>query len=188
MAALTFGAAEPAGSEVCGDAEVAAVHEQVLEDGQLEVERVLLRHDAKAAPDLGPVGAGVEPEHAQHSVAHGRDGAPIIRIVELLPAPFGPRNPNVAPRSTAKSIPSTATNVPNRFVRPRASIRCAPGVTRPTLPAVRPRTDGPRQDAIEPGRSVPRPAVGDVELAEAGQHDDDQQNDDQQRHEPLEPW
>jgi hypothetical protein len=35
--------------------------------------------------------------------------APIMRIVELLPAPFGPRKPNVSPRATAKSIPSTAT-------------------------------------------------------------------------------
>ena len=36
---------------------------------------------------------------------------PIIRIVELLPAPFGPRNPNASPRSTSKSMPSTAVNV-----------------------------------------------------------------------------
>jgi hypothetical protein len=33
---------------------------------------------------------------------------PIIRIVLLLPAPFGPRNPNASPRRTATSIPATA--------------------------------------------------------------------------------
>jgi len=43
----------------------------------------------------------------------------IIRMVEVLPAPFGPRNPNDSPRSMSKSTPSTAMNSPNRLVRPR---------------------------------------------------------------------
>src|SRR5438477_1861158 len=45
---------------------------------------------------------------------------PIIRIVELLPAPFGPRKPNASPCCTSKSIPSTATRSPKRLARPRA--------------------------------------------------------------------
>jgi hypothetical protein len=45
---------------------------------------------------------------------------PIIRIVEVLPAPFGPRNPNDSPGATSKSIASTAVKSPNFLVRPRA--------------------------------------------------------------------
>ena len=36
---------------------------------------------------------------------------PIIRIVEVLPAPLGPRNPNDSPGATSKSMASTAVNV-----------------------------------------------------------------------------
>ncbi len=50
----------------------------------------------------------------------GGDTQPIIRIVEDLPAPFGPRNPNASPRYRSKSIPSTAVKLPNLLVRPRA--------------------------------------------------------------------
>src|SRR4029077_16231111 len=45
---------------------------------------------------------------------------PIIRIVDVLPAPFGPRKPNDSPRATSKSTASPATNEPNRLVSPRA--------------------------------------------------------------------
>ena len=45
---------------------------------------------------------------------------PIIRIVEVLPAPFGPRNPNDSPGATSKSMASTAVKSPKRLVRPRA--------------------------------------------------------------------
>ena len=57
------------------------------------------------------------------SVPRGRRATrtPIIRIVEVLPAPFGPRNPNASPGATAKSMPSTAVKSPNRLTRPRAS-------------------------------------------------------------------
>ena len=40
-----------------------------------------------------------------------------IIIVVLLPAPFGPRNPNISPSSTVKEIPSTAVTEPNDFER-----------------------------------------------------------------------
>ena len=45
---------------------------------------------------------------------------PIIRMVEVLPAPFGPRKPKDSPGATSKSMASTAVNSPNRLVRPRA--------------------------------------------------------------------
>jgi hypothetical protein len=48
------------------------------------------------------------------------DTQPIIRIVEVLPAPLGPRNPNDSPGATSKSMASTATKSPKRLVRPRA--------------------------------------------------------------------
>ena len=41
------------------------------------------------------------------------------RIVVVLPAPLGPRNPVTRPRGTANDNPSTAVTSPNRFVRPR---------------------------------------------------------------------
>src|SRR5918994_1414156 len=60
---------------------------------------------------------------------------PIIRIVLVLPAPFGPRKPNDSPRATSKSMPSTAVKSPKRLVSPRAwmsdvdrSVDAAPGL------------------------------------------------------------
>ena len=45
-----------------------------------------------------------------------------ILMVVVLPAPFGPRNPNVSPIFTAKLMPFTATLSPNRLVSPITSI------------------------------------------------------------------
>ena len=45
----------------------------------------------------------------------------IIRMVDVLPAPLGPRNPNDSPLEMVKSTPSTATKSPKRFTRPCAS-------------------------------------------------------------------
>ncbi len=50
----------------------------------------------------------------------GGDMHAIMRIVEVLPAPFGPRKPNTSPRTMSKSTPSTATNSPNSLRSPRA--------------------------------------------------------------------
>ena len=36
----------------------------------------------------------------------------IIRIVVVLPAPFGPRKPWISPGCTSRLTPSTAVNVP----------------------------------------------------------------------------
>jgi hypothetical protein len=46
----------------------------------------------------------------------------IIFIVVVLPAPLGPRNPNISPSSTVKLTLSTAINSPNRFSRFEAAI------------------------------------------------------------------
>src|SRR5512142_3349170 len=46
----------------------------------------------------------------------------IIRIVVVLPAPFGPRRPNIAPAGTRNERSSTARNLPNCFVTFRRSI------------------------------------------------------------------
>src|SRR5215207_7066524 len=56
---------------------------------------------------------------------------PIIRMVELFPAPFGPRNPKASPRFTSRSIPSTATRAPNRLTKPRAWIMAPFSLTAP---------------------------------------------------------
>src|SRR5215471_3117499 len=68
------------------------------------------------------------------SPALGGDTQPIIRMVEDLPAPFGPRNPNASPACRSKSIPSTAVKLPNRLTRPRARISGVTADTHVRLP------------------------------------------------------
>src|SRR5262249_44490449 len=68
------------------------------------------------------------------SPALGGDTQPIIRMVEDLPAPFGPRKPNASPRCRSKSIPSTAVKLPNRLTRPRARISGETADTHVRLP------------------------------------------------------
>jgi len=77
--------------------EVPAVNQQVLPDGQLDVEGVVLRHDAEPGPDRRSIPDRVEAEDGQlpaGSAATRTDH----RMVEDLPAPFGPRKPNASPR------------------------------------------------------------------------------------------
>ena len=63
--------------------------------------------------------------------------AAIIRMVDDLPAPFGPRKPNDSPRATAKSTASTAVKPPNDLVSACAwIIGSALAVTRSRLQAV----------------------------------------------------
>ncbi len=51
------------------------------------------------------------------------DTAPIILIVDVLPAPLGPRKPKASPRRTSKSMWSTAVKSPKRFTNPLAETR-----------------------------------------------------------------
>src|SRR3954465_9477741 len=46
----------------------------------------------------------------------------IMRMVVLLPAPFGPRKPNTSPFSTVKETPLTATFGPKDFFKFRTFI------------------------------------------------------------------
>ncbi len=54
--------------------------------------------------------------------ALGRMSVQSIRTVVVLPAPFGPRNPNISPELTVKEMPSTAVNALNRRESPLTSI------------------------------------------------------------------
>src|SRR5205809_453514 len=91
----------------------------------------------------------------------GGDTQPIIRIVELLPAPFGPRKPNASPCCTSKSIPSTATRSSKRLISPRAwtSGSSVAAFTTCKLPAV-----------IDAGVAAGHPATtaAGMEILEAG--------------------
>src|SRR5215471_3201098 len=64
----------------------------------------------------------------------GGETQPIMRIVDDLPAPLGPRKPNASPRRSSKSMPSTAVNSPNRLVRPVARMSTSGWGTPVTLP------------------------------------------------------
>ena len=81
-----------------------------------------------AARIARPAGSGSSPKTVSSPPPRG-ETAPIMRIVELLPAPFGPRKPNVSPGRTAKSIPSTAVVSPKRLTRPRATIGSVAALT-----------------------------------------------------------
>ena len=63
----------------------------------------------------------------------GGETAAIIRIVEDLPAPLGPRKPKASPRCTVTSMPLTASKEPKRLVSPRASTMVAGRSERLTL-------------------------------------------------------
>ena len=58
-----------------------------------------------------------------------------MRIVVVLPAPFGPTNPTISPSGTENVTPSSATMSPNRRERSSSSsmpyrMRTRVGVTR----------------------------------------------------------
>ncbi len=56
----------------------------------------------------------------------GRSRPRISRMVVVLPAPFGPRNPVILPGSTVNDRSSTAIVSPYRLLRLRASIITQP--------------------------------------------------------------
>ena len=47
----------------------------------------------------------------------GSDSPARMRMVVVLPAPFGPRKPKISPRRTWSEMPSTAVKSPYFFVR-----------------------------------------------------------------------
>ncbi|GAA4260117.1 hypothetical protein GCM10022294_03310 [Dietzia aurantiaca] len=53
-----------------------------------------------------------------------------MRMVVVLPDPFGPSRPSTDPVGTEKEMPSTAVKSPNFFTRFSASIAGADGVAR----------------------------------------------------------
>ena len=55
-----------------------------------------------------PSSSGSRPRMDNSPPVRG-DTQAIIRIVDDLPAPFGPRNPNDSPRATSRSMPATAS-------------------------------------------------------------------------------
>ena len=95
----------------------------------------------------------------------GGETQPIIRMVELLPAPFGPRKPNASPRCRSKSIPSTAVKLPNRLTRPRAWISASSADTHVRLPR---EPDIPYRIFRRPGITHPRVSLGPDPTVEGG--------------------
>ncbi len=80
--------------------------------------------------------------------------AAIIRIVEDLPAPLGPRKPNASPLRTWTSMPLTASKLPNDLRTPRAEIMNSLSATPETLDGT---ADSP--NLVSVGRA---PVVGAV--------------------------
>ena len=83
----------PLPDDLLGQVEVAAVDHQVVEDGELEVEGVLLGDEADPAADAGPVGGRVHTEDAEGPVGdrrhagdhpHGRRLAGTVRAEEAV--------------------------------------------------------------------------------------------------------
>jgi len=78
---------------------------EAVADRGLRPLSVLVRRSTQRI--LGPSRRGSKPS-TRSSPPDGRDTQPIIRIVEDLAAPFGPRNAKASPRRTSTSMPPTA--------------------------------------------------------------------------------
>src|SRR5439155_4604803 len=83
----------------------------------------------------------------------GRASVQSTEIVVVLPAPFGPRKPNVSPSSTVKPMPRTASISSYRFERSRTSIT---GVTGRPPPVSRPPRAGPAARGVRRAGGRPR--------------------------------
>ena len=81
-----------------GDAEVAAVDEQVLGDGEIGVEVVELRHHADARARLARRAPAPARRAARSSPPSGSISPRHRRSVVVLPAPLGPSRPKHSPR------------------------------------------------------------------------------------------
>ena len=81
--------------------EVAAVDEHVVAHRQLEVERVLLGHDAETGADARPVGRRVHAQHAEITVRDRRDATDHPHRRRLA-GPVGPQEAERLPLLDAK--------------------------------------------------------------------------------------
>jgi hypothetical protein len=90
-----------------------------------------------------PVGRLVEDEDRRVAEQRGRQAEPLphperassMRIVVVLPEPFGPRKPVTAPGRTRAVSASTARVAPNRLVSPSKTSVVPIGLLRVRLPA-----------------------------------------------------
>ena len=89
---------------------------QVLRGGQVAVERRVLEHEPDVAPDVVALGDDVVARRRSPSPTVGLASVHSMLIVVVLPAPFGPRNPNTSPVATSKSTPRTAWTSPNLLI------------------------------------------------------------------------
>ena len=86
-----------------GEAEVAAVDEQVLGDGEVGVEVVELRHDADRAPRAARARRGTGSPISSIVPPSGSISPRQSRSVVVLPAPFGPSRPKHSPRADRRA-------------------------------------------------------------------------------------
>ena len=102
-----------AGRLVAGDREVAREDEQVLADGELQVERRLLRHHAEHPLQLARALVGVEAEHLAGSPrVAGREAREHPHRAGL-PRPVRPEEAEALARGRSlRSMPSTAVKAP----------------------------------------------------------------------------
>ena len=100
------------------DPEVAAVDVEVVEDVELGVEGVLLRADAEPAADRRAVASPGRRPRIRSSPPLTGETAAIIRMVEDLPAPFGPEEAErLALAHRRGRCPRTASKSPNDLRR-----------------------------------------------------------------------
>ena len=105
------------------DAVQPGIHPQVLANGQPVPESGRFGQESDAAAKSG-AGCRRERDAADaHGSARRRDQPPSIRIVVVLPAPFGPRSATISERATSKLTFWTATREPKRRVRLTAEIK-----------------------------------------------------------------
>ena len=98
------------------------VHE-LLVHAHLRVEAALLRH-VPEAPARSRRRSDALPSHRRRRPPSSTPSA--IRIVVVLPAPFGPTNPTISPSRTANDTPSSATTSSKRRRRSISSSMRAP--------------------------------------------------------------
>ena len=68
---------------------------------------------------LAPLVRGSSPK-IRRSPLLGRETAETIFMVDVLPAPLGPKKPKLSPAATSKSMAFTARNSPKSLVNWRA--------------------------------------------------------------------